>query len=360
VSEQTPVMKSAWLRNIIFIAFSLSVLFLGFTLGRNTNLFPYGKSSRVFKNEQVYRELGDLEKDLTQAIAKASPTIAKEVLAMDQVDPDSLNAAFESLTPAEQAYAKMFSVAAVNYIRAITKQDLPETMEEKIIATKDAYAKKMQDVRSKYAKARPVQKPQAQLEDILKEGPKTVQVPENAYAVGDPNAPITIVSFNELLCPFSAKNDPVLKELQKKYGQDKIRIVYQNFIVHGDQARFFHRALLAAGRQGKFWEFLNDMYATRSEWTRAYDRKNFNEDEVFDKVIKPHVEKLGLDAAKLRQEMGDAAIDEQIDTDTKYGRSLGIAGTPGSFVNGYTVRGAYPQEVYEKIIDKLLAETASK
>lgn len=358
MNEQAPVKKNAWARNILFVAFTLSVLFLGFTLGRNTNLFPFGKSSRIYKNEQVYRELSDMEKELSEAIAKASPTIAKEVLALDQLDPLELNKAFTSLNPTQQAYAKLFSVAAVQYITAITNQDLSETMNEKVVAAKEDFLKKATNAR--FGKPRAVQKPQEQVDEIIKDGPKDVQIPENAYAVGNPTAPITILTFNELLCPFSAKNDPVLKELQKKYGEDKIRIVYQNFIVHGDQARYFHRALLAAGRQGKFWDYLNDMYATRSEWTAAYDRKNFNEEEAFEKVIKPHAEKLGLDVAKLKQEMGDAAIGEQLDADTKFGRRLGITGTPGSFVNGYAVRGAYPQEVYEKIIDKLLAEAAQK
>jgi protein-disulfide isomerase len=56
-----------------------------------------------------------------------------------------------------------------------------------------------------------------------------------------------------------------------------------------------------------------------------------------------------------------AAIDShkfaaQIEADTKQGSSLGVQGTPASFLNGHFINGAQPFDAFKKIADDELAK----
>ena len=48
-----------------------------------------------------------------------------------------------------------------------------------------------------------------------------------------------------------------------------------------------------------------------------------------------------------------------VDKDTAYGQSLGVQGTPGFFINGQFLAGAFPFQFFKEIIDKQIAGTAS-
>jgi len=45
--------------------------------------------------------------------------------------------------------------------------------------------------------------------------------------------------------------------------------------------------------------------------------------------------------------------------DTKQGSSLGVQGTPASFVNGHFINGAQPFDAFKKIADEELAKGAA-
>ena len=46
---------------------------------------------------------------------------------------------------------------------------------------------------------------------------------------GNSNAPCTIVTFQDLQCPFCGKSWQTLGELEKIYGRDRLRVVYKHF-----------------------------------------------------------------------------------------------------------------------------------
>ncbi|MFH1946906.1 MAG: thioredoxin domain-containing protein [Candidatus Magasanikbacteria bacterium] len=45
-----------------------------------------------------------------------------------------------------------------------------------------------------------------------------------------------------------------------------------------------------------------------------------------------------------------------VNADTQLGSSLGVQGTPATFINGYLISGAYPIEAVKQVIDTLLAD----
>ena len=98
----------------------------------------------------------------------------------------------------------------------------------------------------------------------------------------------------------------------------------------------------AAGKQGKFWEMHDLLFANAKELT----------DENFVKWAG----ELGLDVEKFKADLADPAVAKKVDENQKQGTQLGARGTPAFFVNGRYVSGAQPFEKFKALIDEEIAE----
>ena len=56
---------------------------------------------------------------------------------------------------------------------------------------------------------------------------------------------------------------------------------------------------------------------------------------------------------KLEKAKGSDAVMKRIEEDQKEAAKFGMQGTPGFILNGIPVKGAYPPEHFDKIVDKL-------
>ena len=79
-------------------------------------------------------------------------------------------------------------------------------------------------------------------------------------------------------------------------------------------------AALAAGKQGKFWEFHERLYA---------NQRSLNEAKV-----QEIARELGLNMDQFNQDLKDPGIESLIDRDSNNARQAGVRGTPTIFVNG--------------------------
>lgn len=76
----------------------------------------------------------------------------------------------------------------------------------------------------------------------------------------------------------------------------------------------------------------------------------------FDEAIKDVAKQAGVkDANKLLTCMSSGEKKTVVDADTNEGTGVGITGTPGFFINGRLLAGAYPFEEFKKIIDEELS-----
>src|SRR3954469_18710229 len=86
---------------------------------------------------------------------------------------------------------------------------------------------------------------------------------------GSPLAPVTIVEFSDLQCPFCARVQPTIKGLQAKYGPSLLRIVFKHFpLPFHDKARPAAKVADAVFRQGgsdKFFRFLDLAFAEQTK-----------------------------------------------------------------------------------------------
>jgi protein-disulfide isomerase len=157
---------------------------------------------------------------------------------------------------------------------------------------------------------------------------------------GPHEAPITIIEFSDLQCPFCARVVPTLKELVKQYpGQ--IKWVFKNFPLdfHAD-SKLAHQAALAAGQQDKFWEMHDLVFA---------NQEAIKKDDLFQKA-----RQLNLDMAKFTADLESEKIKSQIESDRQSGAALRVDGTPTFYINGQEYSGAITIEQFQSAINKQL------
>ncbi len=150
-------------------------------------------------------------------------------------------------------------------------------------------------------------------------------VPADAHVLGDPAAPVTVVEFGDLECPYCAAAAPVLRQVVEASG-GQVRLVFRHFPLFEIHPHALSAALAveAAGAQGRFWE----MHAALYE----------HQDQLGEAGLAERAEELGLDGASV---VGDAAQQYAAPVQRDYADALaaGVQGTPTLFVNGVRYRG---------------------
>jgi len=97
-----------------------------------------------------------------------------------------------------------------------------------------------------------------------------------------------------------------------------------------------------AGKQGKFWECHDRLFADRTK--------------LSPEDLKQHARDLQLDIKRFDTDFASAA-DKKKSTGTWLRRKRGgIQGTPGIFINGRFVEGPEPDDVFARIIDEELTK----
>ena len=106
----------------------------------------------------------------------------------------------------------------------------------------------------------------------------------------------------------------------EKYPND-VKLVIKHFplSIH-DYARKATIAALAAGKQGKFWE--------------AHEKLFANQNDLNDAKVEAIAGELGLDMEKFKKDLQDPAIASIIDRDMNDGLKANVQGTPSIFING--------------------------
>jgi protein-disulfide isomerase len=163
-----------------------------------------------------------------------------------------------------------------------------------------------------------------------------------AQAKGPGAAPVTIVEFSDFQCPFCAKVLPTVRRIQDTYGQT-VRVVWKHMPLpnHRD-AVAAAVAAEAAGKQGKFWEFHDLLFA--------------NQVRLQPDALTRYARELGLDVPRFEADRGAADVRKRVDADAAEALAMGIDGTPAFFINGRFISGAQPFEVFSTLIDEELAK----
>lgn len=201
------------------------------------------------------------------------------------------------------------------------------------------------------AQQRPVLARRSFIDDLKKASPdiaivldpprRSIPVGPSDPVTGPPSAPVEIVEYSDFQCPFCKKVAPIIKSLRSTFG-DQVRVVYKDFplTIHA-QAREAAEAAQCAQAQNKFWEY-HDVLFGHQDALKKDDLKRYARD-------------LGLDAADFNRCVDERRFESRVRADLDEAERFGLSATPVVFINGRTVMGAAPGEVYETIVREELA-----
>lgn len=112
---------------------------------------------------------------------------------------------------------------------------------------------------------------------------------------------------------------PLLEQVLEQ-NPDSVKVVFKNFPLNSHkEAGPAALAALAAGEQGKFWEYHDKLFAEKKIEKRDFDRI---------------ATELGLDLKRFKKDMKSPKLQRQLRADMAEARDNGVSGTPTVFVNG--------------------------
>jgi len=182
--------------------------------------------------------------------------------------------------------------------------------------------------------------------------PDKVQIANvSGFMLGRPDAPLTMVEFTDLQCPFCNRFAlQTFDQLKKDYiDTGKMRFISRDFpLDFHPQAMPAARAARCAGDQGRFWELRTALVRNAEKLSPAF--------------ISATAAGLSLDMKAFDACVAAGSYDSAIQKDMAEAASVEVSGTPTFFVGktaadgfeGTRIVGAQPYAVFQARIESLL------
>lgn len=174
---------------------------------------------------------------------------------------------------------------------------------------------------------------------------------------GNPDAPVKIVEYSDMECPFCKRFHFTMQQVINEYGRDgKVAWVYRHFPLDSLHSKARAEAVASEcanefGGGTAFWKFTD----------RFFELTPSNDQTDIQKVLPQVAGEIGLDVSKFNSCLASGKYDKHIQDDLDDATNTGGRGTPWSIVvakNGkkYPLSGAQPYEAIKQLIETALQE----
>ena len=179
--------------------------------------------------------------------------------------------------------------------------------------------------------------PSGNIAEILK-------VRKDDFVLGSPSAKVIFIEYGDFQCPFCGRFAVQVKQqLVEQYVKSgKVAFIWRDFAFLGEESVRASEAARCAGEQGKFWEFHDYLFS---------HQQGENAGAFSDANLKKFAGAVKLDQAKFDSCFTSGKYRKAVEDAAAEGRSVGVSGTPASFVNGKTISGAQPFSVFQSAIE---------
>lgn len=178
-------------------------------------------------------------------------------------------------------------------------------------------------------------------------------VTDQDHIRGDKGAPVTVVEYSDLECPFCKRVNPTMQRIVQEYA-GKVRWVYRHFpldSLHAKARREAEATECAAelGGNEAFWKYLDRVF----EVTPSNDG--------LDPARLPEIAaEIGLDKAKFQSCLDSGRYAKHVQEDYVDATAAGGNGTPYNVIidaqgNTIPVSGAVPFETFKQFLDAALS-----
>lgn len=158
-------------------------------------------------------------------------------------------------------------------------------------------------------------------------------IPQTELVLGDPKAKVTLYEFGDLQCPvckaFSEQIVPQVIESKVRSGEAKIE--FRNFTIISEESMPAGAAAIAAGRQGRGWNYVELFYRNQGPEASGY---------VTDEFMTEIARGAGVpDISRWDEERKDPKTIKEVEATTAEAEKLGFTGTPSFAVEGPATPG---------------------
>lgn len=158
-------------------------------------------------------------------------------------------------------------------------------------------------------------------------------IPQNGMVLGEPGAKVTLFEFGDLQCPvckgFSEEILPPVIDSQVRGGEAKID--FRNYTIIGPESTPAGAAAIAAGKQGRGWNFVELFYRNQGTEDSGY---------VTDEFLTAIAKGAGVpDIARWNKDRKSPQVLAEVKSTTSEAERLNFTGTPSFAVEGPSTAG---------------------
>lgn len=178
-------------------------------------------------------------------------------------------------------------------------------------------------------------------------------VPQDGIALGSPDAPLTLVEYADLQCPYCAQwareTLPVIVNEYVRAG--RVRVLLRGLSFIGPDSETALRAALAAGEQDRFWDVAHGLFLRQGAENSGW---------VTDDVLRSFAS-TGVDTDQMLGGTRSAWVERQLAAARSAASAARVPGTPyfqagrtGATLERLDVDGLDPAS-FRRVLDRLLA-----
>jgi len=188
-------------------------------------------------------------------------------------------------------------------------------------------------------------------EKAAKEALKNISAEDSKYApiVGNPDGKVVIYEFYDYNCGFCKRGNSVLEEVLKT--EKDVKVVLKSFPIF-QPSQIPGRAIIAAQMQGKAAELHHALFTTKLTPDHNDKASEKDLDEQIKAIVFGAAKKAGLDVERLKKDMENPAVEEEIIRTRELANKLGIQGTPAFIVGESFFKGFIEAPVMLDAINK--------
>ena len=197
-----------------------------------------------------------------------------------------------------------------------------------------------------------------------------IRVTDPAMAIGDPDAPLVMVTFESFGCLWCGNfHRLTMPGVYEKYVDTGLLRIESRMMPYEERAQPGALVGAAAAMQDRYWELAEVLYPfisgdgeppTDRELTEAElgDYRQRQSEEGLLAQVELHADEIDLDYDRFLVDFRSDEAAQRVATDTQLGYAVGFTGTPAMVVNGVPVGGYVSYDAFDEFLTSVLEASA--